>query len=146
MSSESESLREHIPAGKKSDLEIFVETQVKATESKEKVSNAISNLFKGGELRIETDRAQFVSHNLNSLQFLKDQFRDRRIRSAARRLLLTNRAEEDSDRTLLLLNKQAATVPIAALCDDPKESPLGPIIMRIRSPKLMEVIDWLTGG
>jgi predicted RNA binding protein with dsRBD fold (UPF0201 family) len=127
------------------DLEIFVETQVKLSESREKVSKAISHLFKDGELRVENDRVQFLSKNIESLRFIKDQFRDRRIRSAARRLLLTNQ-EQGSDRTFLLLNKQAATVSIAALCDDPRESPLGPIILRIQSQRLQEIIDWLTAG
>ena len=126
------------------EIEVFVETQVKLSESKDKVSSAISNLFEDGEMRVESDRIQFLSNKIESLRFLRDQFRDRRVRSAARRLLLTN--QKDSDSTFLLLNKQAATVSIAAICDDPKESPLGPIVLRIRSSRLPSVIDWLTAG
>jgi predicted RNA binding protein with dsRBD fold (UPF0201 family) len=126
------------------EIEVFVETQVKLSESKDKVSSAISNLFKDGEMRVESDRIQFLSNKIESLRFLRDQFRDRRVRSAARRLLLSN--QKDSDSTFLLLNKQAATVSIAAICDDPKESPLGPIVLRIRSSRLRSVIDWLTAG
>ncbi len=48
--------------------------------------------------------------------------------------------------TVLLFNKQAATVGIAALCDDSSESPLGPIVLTIRSQRVEEVIDWLTKG
>jgi predicted RNA binding protein with dsRBD fold (UPF0201 family) len=86
-----------------------------------------------------------VSNDLKTLQHLKDQFRDRRVRSSARRLLLTNQ-EEGSLQTYLLLNKQAATVGIGALCDDPRESALGPIVLRIRSNELEKVIDWITAG
>ena len=126
-------------------LDIVAETQVKPSESKEKVANAISNLFKEkGELRVEDQIVRFVSSDLESLRFLKDQFRDRQVRAAARRLLLVN--NQDSNQTFLLLNKQAATVSIAALCDDPKESALGPIILRIRSPNIDQIIDWLTEG
>jgi predicted RNA binding protein with dsRBD fold (UPF0201 family) len=129
-----------------SQVDIFAEAQVKNSESKEKVAEAVSNLFsKNGELRIESDRIQFVSQDIESLRFLKDQFRDRRVRSAARRLLLSNRGK-GSDETTLLLNKQAATVSIAALCDDPGESPLGPIVLRIRSKDLDAVVNWLTEG
>ncbi len=127
-------------------FDLVVEAQVKFTESKEKVAAAVSNLFRGnGELRVEDDLVQFVSTKLSSLQFLKGQFRDRRVRAAARKLLLSNRAE-GSDSTHLLLNKQAATVSIAALCDDPRESALGPITVRIRSNQLDDVIDWVTEG
>jgi predicted RNA binding protein with dsRBD fold (UPF0201 family) len=58
---------------------------------------------------------------------------------------LSNRGK-GSDETTLLLNKQAATVSIAALCDDPGESPLGPIVLRIRSKDLDAVVNWLTEG
>ena len=127
------------------DIDIVAETQIKNTESREKVASALSNLFKDyGDLRMEEHRVQFVSNNLESLRFIKDQFRDRRVRGAARRLLLLNKG--DSDSTYLLFNKQAATVSIAALCDDPRESALGPIVLRIRSPRLQEVIDWITAG
>jgi predicted RNA binding protein with dsRBD fold (UPF0201 family) len=128
------------------DLDITAEAQTKHTESKEKVARAISKLFpEGGELRFEEDRIVFTSTELASLQHLKDQFRDRRVRSAARRLLLSNQ-EEASLQTHLLLNKQAATAGIGSLCDDPSESALGPIVLRIRSEQLPPVIDWITYG
>ena len=127
------------------DIDIIAETQIKNTESGEKVASALSNIFKDhGELRVEQNRVQFVSNNLESLRFIKDQFRDRQVRGAARRLLLLNKG--DSESTYLLFNKQAATVSIAALCDDPRESALGPIVLRIRSPRLQEVIEWITAG
>ncbi len=125
---------------------MVAEAQVKWTESRDKVVSAISSVFPSdGELRVDDDRVQFVSESIGSLEFLKNQLRDRRIRSAARRLLITNRKEGgDSNSTFFLLNKQAATVGIAALCDDPRESALGPISVRIRSNNLDFVIDWLT--
>jgi predicted RNA binding protein with dsRBD fold (UPF0201 family) len=126
-------------------IDIVVEAQVKKSESKDKVAGAISKLFpSGGELKYEADRVLFISSKESSLQFLRDQLRDRRIRAAARRLLLSN--TEGSFQTMLLLNKQAATVGIAALCDDPDESPLGPIVLQIRSHDLSRVIGWLTKG
>lgn len=131
------------------DIEISAEAQVKRTESRDKVSDAILKLFPGGHgelITTEQDRVMFVSSNMRALQYLKDQFRDRRVRAAARRLLLSNQGEENGLTTFLLLNKQAATVAIGALCDDPKESPLGPIVLRMRSEKLQSVIDWMTKG
>jgi predicted RNA binding protein with dsRBD fold (UPF0201 family) len=128
------------------DIDIIAEVQVKRTESKEKIASALTSLFgSNGQLRVEDDRVMFLSTERNSLQLLKDQFRDRRVRAVARRLLLSS-MEGGGLQTVLLLNKQAATVGIAALCDDPSESPLGPIVLRIRSKKLQEVVDWLTMG
>jgi predicted RNA binding protein with dsRBD fold (UPF0201 family) len=127
-------------------IDIVAEAQVKHSESREKVAKALSNLFgSSGEIRFEEDRVMFVSSDRSSLRILKDQFRDRHVRAAARRLLLTN-YDEGALQTVLLLNKQAATVGIAALCDDPSESPLGPIVLRIRSANLRELIDWLSKG
>jgi predicted RNA binding protein with dsRBD fold (UPF0201 family) len=137
---------DHIAESLSKDIDIVAEAQIKNTESKEKVASAVSNLFRDhGELRVEEKKVQFVSNNLESLRFIKDQFRDRQVRAAARRLLISNK-EEDFDSTYLLFNKQAATVQIAALCDDPRESALGPIFLRIRSSRIDEVIDWITAG
>lgn len=128
------------------EIDIVAEAQVKHTESKTKVAKAVSNLFPSkGELRMEEDRVTFVSTDRESLRFLKDHFRDRRIRSAARRLLLSN-TDEGSLQTQILLNKQAAFAGIAALCDDPSESPLGPIVLRIKSNRLQNLIEWMTFG
>ena len=128
------------------EIDIVAEAQVKKTESKDKVAEAVSKLFPGpGELRVEENKVQFVSDDIESLRFLRDQFRDRRVRAAARRVLLTGMKGE-SKQTFLLLNKQAATVGIAALCDDPRESQLGPISLRIRSENLERAIDWITSG
>ena len=127
-------------------MDIVAEAQVKHTESKTKVEKAVSNLFPGkGELRVEEDSVTFVSTDRESLRFLKDHFRDRRIRSAARRLLISN-ADEGSLQTQILLNKQAAIAGIAALCDDPSESPLGPIVLRIKSNRLKDLIEWIAFG
>ncbi|MHB8567390.1 MAG: hypothetical protein ACYC7D_01320 [Nitrososphaerales archaeon] len=121
-------------------LKIFAEAEVKNTESKQKVANAISKILTQGNLQIEDNRVTFSSDNIESLKFMKDQFRDRRVRSAARRLLLKNSSEIQ---TQILLNKQAATVGIAALCDDPRESALGPIVLQLRARNILEVIEWL---
>ncbi len=128
------------------EVEIVAEAEIKKTESKDKVANAVRNLFGGkGELRVEDDRVMLVSSDLETLRYLKDQFRDRRVRATARRLLFKNQ-EQGSLQTYFMLNKQAATVGIGALCDDPRESALGPIVARIRSNELQQVIDWLTFG
>ncbi len=128
------------------EIDIVAEAEVKHSESQAKVANALTNLFgKYSELHLEDGRVVLTSSNRETLQLLKDQFRDRRIRAAARRLLLSS-VQDGGMQAVILFNKQAATVGIAALCDDPSESPLGPIVLRIRSQNLAALIDWLTKG
>jgi predicted RNA binding protein with dsRBD fold (UPF0201 family) len=85
--------------------------------------------------------AKLVTDRANTLIRIRDQLRDRHVRSAARRRLLLNR--EDNS-TSLMLNRQAATTGVLAICGSPEESSLGPIYLTIESEKLDAVIDWLT--
>ncbi len=126
------------------EVDIFAEAPLRHTESPAKVRDALTKILgPQGSVTVESDRITYSSNDVESLRFIKDQFRDRRVRAAARRILLANSTEIE---TRLLLNKQAATVGIAALCDDPSESALGPIILRIRSSNLKKIIEWLTYG
>ena len=82
-----------------------------------------------------------VTEDPAALSSIRDQLRDRHVRSAARRQLLLNLKGTS---TSLMLNRQAATAGLVALCGTPEESPLGPIYLRIESGELDAVIDWLT--
>ncbi len=82
-----------------------------------------------------------VAEGAASLDRIHDQFRDRHVRGAARRLLLWT-AKGDS--TSVMLNRQAAIAGAVVLCSTPDESPLGPIHLKISSNKINAVIDWLT--
>ncbi|TMQ00370.1 MAG: hypothetical protein E6K99_02630 [Thaumarchaeota archaeon] len=64
-----------------------------------------------------------------------------KVRSAARRLFLT-RSEGGS--VSIMLNRQAATEGIVALCNREDESPLGPIYLKLESDHLGTLMDWLT--
>jgi len=41
------------------------------------------------------------------------------------------------------LNKQAALANTIVLCDEPEESPLGPIKIILTSKGIEQIIDWL---
>jgi len=84
---------------------------------------------------------KLVSEEASSLTVLRNQLRDRHVRGAARKLLLS---ELKGDSTSLMLNRQAATVGVVALCSSEDQSPLGPIYATIRSKQIAAVIDWLT--
>lgn len=83
---------------------------------------------------------KMVSEEASSLNVMREQLRDRHIRSAARRLLLS---ALKGDSTSLMLNRQAATVGVVALCSSADQSPLGPIYVTIRSKQIEALIDWL---
>ena len=125
------------------DAEVVFRARVLPSEDPAQVAKALA--FLSGSATLETRegtrtvKASF--EGTNSLNFLRDQLRDRRIRPAARRLLL--RSSEDGEATLLL-NRQAAAVSVVALCGAPGESPLGPVFLVLKSTKLQELIDWLT--
>jgi len=78
---------------------------------------------------------------LNCLRKIHDQLRDRHVRAAANRLLLRMR---DGRRVTVLLNRQAATTGVVALCTSATESPLGPLVLEIESDTPERVVDWLT--
>jgi len=75
------------------------------------------------------------------LQRLHDQLRDRHVRDAARRLMLRLL---EGDTLRLMLNRQAASAGVLALCTSATESPLGPLTLLVRSEEPQKLIDWLT--
>jgi predicted RNA binding protein with dsRBD fold (UPF0201 family) len=123
---------------------VTLEATVSPSEDREKVLAAVGNVTGGapGESSEAGESVKISFDEIRCLDRLKDQLRDRRVRSATRRLLLASRS---GDTVTLMLNRQAASVGIIAVCGGPDESPLGPIYLTIRSPKIIEVIDWLTG-
>lgn len=124
-------------------MKVTLEAAVAPSEDPKKVLNAMRSIFV--ENAVLTDQSsrmiKLVSEESNSLNILRDQLRDRHIRSAARRLLLS---ELKGDSTSLMLNRQAATVGVVVLCSSADQSPLGPIYATIRSKQIEAVIDWLT--
>ncbi len=84
---------------------------------------------------------RLVSEETGCLDTLRDQLRDRHIRGAARKLLLS---ELKGGSTSLMLNRQAAAAGVVALCSSADQSPLGPIYATMDSRQIAAVIDWLT--
>jgi len=88
-----------------------------------------------------TDAVVLRSKDGRCLQKVRDQLRDRHVRDAANRLLLRMR---DGPRVTMLLNRQAATAGVVALCTSATESPLGPLVLVVESESPEAVIAWLT--
>jgi predicted RNA binding protein with dsRBD fold (UPF0201 family) len=122
---------------------VTVEAEVSPSEDPDKVVAAVRNVVSGDEgvLRVWERRVKLTSEGLGSLKHLRDQLRDRHVRSAARRRLVVSRKAHEAT---LMMNRQAAVVGALVVCGSAEESPLGPIYVNIRSRRLDEVLDWLT--
>jgi predicted RNA binding protein with dsRBD fold (UPF0201 family) len=119
-----------------------MEATVSPSEDIEKVVEAVRNVAGGapGDIEEIGEKVRVWYADIKSLGHLRDQLRDRHVRSAARRLLV--RAKH-GNKTVLMLNRQAASAGVLAVCGAPEESPLGPIYITIDSTELDKVIDWL---
>jgi predicted RNA binding protein with dsRBD fold (UPF0201 family) len=122
---------------------VHIEAELAPSEDPDKVLGALARVL--GDvphaLRRERESIALESSDPGNLDRLRDQLRDRRVRGAARKRLLAGRS---GNTTTIMLNRQAATVGVIALCDSEEESSLGPIFLTIVSEQLDRVIEWLT--
>jgi uncharacterized protein len=122
---------------------LVLDASLSASEDPEKVAAALLSIIgKGnsGELSLGS-KAELVTDDPAALVYIRDQLRDRHIRSAARRQMLLNLR---GGSTSIMLNRQAAAIGVIALCGSPEESPLGPIYLKLQSENIDRVVDYLT--
>ena len=122
---------------------VKLEATVSPSEDPKKVAGALGNILglDPGDVSAGPHSAMLVTSEWKALVHIRDQLRDRRVRSAARRKMILNRS---GDSTSLMLNRQAAAAGVVALCGSPEESPLGPVYLTLSSDRLDAAIDWLT--
>lgn len=111
-----------------------------ASEDAAAVRRALEAVLEGGEVRVGESRAESTSSSPASLARLRETVRSRGSGAAWRRRLRLNC---DGRSTWVYLNKQAAAAGSLALCAEADESPLGPITLRIDSPDVGAIVDWL---
>ena len=111
------------------------------SESPDKLKDAISNVLHFVNFENSDDTITASSKKIESLTRIYETIHSRNAQKNYRRQLLVN---SDENSTWLYLNKQAAFVNVVALCNEPTESPLGPIKIIIKSSKIQEIIEWLT--
>jgi predicted RNA binding protein with dsRBD fold (UPF0201 family) len=121
---------------------LALEATVSPSEDPEKVLQAVKNIV--GEAQFNTNAGphsvRLVTEDPRALVHIRDQLRDRHVRSAARRQML----QKSSGRsTNLMLNRQAAAAGVIALCGSPEESPLGPIYLILESENIGAAVDYL---
>ena len=124
-------------------MHVTLEATVSPSEDPVKVAGAVANVAGAdpGSVSVRAGGVRLVRDDQEALVLLRNQLRDRHVRSVARRQLLLNGTGKT---TSMMLNRQAAAAGVMAVCGSPGESPLGPIHLTISSPKLEEVVDWLT--
>jgi len=126
---------------------IRIESEIRPTESENKVHKAISNLF---DVDFCSKRVLELP-NLFRLYVIEcddvkvlERFRQalwrQRILDTARSHMMKKMA---GNVVQIKLNKQAAYVGVVSFVDSDSESPLGPINVVISSNKIEELIDWL---
>jgi len=123
-------------------VKLTLRASISPSEDPAKVAKALESIAGEGlyEVRLGQE-AKLITEDPKVLGRLRDQFRDRHVRSAARRQMLLNL---EGDSTSIMLNRQAAAAGAIALCGTPEESPLGPVYLRIQADKIGAAIDRLT--
>ncbi len=118
---------------------------MRPTEDPEKVMTSINRMF--GDLKLEVreegDREFLVgsSEGIESLEKFHDLLRRELILAAARRIMFKGLEEKT---ITFYLNKQVAFAGHISFSQAERESPLGPIEVKIHSENPRELIDWLT--
>ena len=122
------------------DCNVSAFCMINVSEDVNKVRTAVSNVLTDMDEKITGDSLVANSSNYESLTKIYETMRSRRSKSAYRRHLMRNMA---NDSTWFYLNKQAAFANVIALCDEADESPLGPIKVVLHSKNIEDVVDWL---
>lgn len=113
---------------------------VNLSENPEKVKQAISNIFPFSEIKNENFSIKAQSKELRSLEKIYEAITLSQSQKSYTRNLENNL---EGNTTWFFLNKQAAFVEKIAICDEPEESPLGPIKVTLTSSNIDGIIDWI---
>lgn len=122
---------------------VVAECEVRPSEDPRAVAAALSKILPGAPVRVEGGRAEASADGLGCLSRVAETIRSRSSGAAYLRCMLRNMGSAE---TWFYLNKQAATAGRIALCAEADESPLGPVRVVLRSPRIEDAIDWIVPG
>lgn len=120
---------------------IVVKTNIQPSEDPIKVIKAVKNIIDADVELKDNNEVIALADDRKALRIIYEQSRTREILGVLEKKLIDNLS---NDRTWFYLNKQAAYAGVVVICDDPNESPLGPIKVEIISENINEIIKWLT--
>jgi predicted RNA binding protein with dsRBD fold (UPF0201 family) len=115
-----------------------VETEVRPTESREKVETAVRKIFPTVTLDLVGNSLMGESVGAEAISRFRQLLRQQGILDAARSVMFANKSDNS---TKLLLNKQVAFVGRVSFTDG--ESPLGPIVVTLEAQDVGILIDYL---
>ena len=125
---------------------MVAETPVNPTEDRDRVKEALTNLFTGQvEFEGQLDDygfAKLVGEGREALDRFRMILQRDRIRAAGRAQLIRG---NEGNRIVVFLNKQVAHAGHISFSAPEGESPLGPIRLMIESNDAPGLIEWLTG-
>jgi Uncharacterized protein conserved in archaea len=121
-------------------VKLYISARVNPSEDPEKVKKAIINLTDPkDEIKVEMMQDIIkVEAGEYTLKKLLQAIKDKDMTYLLLRLLNENKK---GDKFFLMLNKQAAFVSRVVMCDDPQESPLGPITIEFDNESIKYVIN-----
>ena len=123
------------------NCKIEIVCPVTLSEDSDKVIQAVSNIFPYSTINNENFSIKAQSNELRSLEKIYESIVFTRSQKSYTRNLENNL---DGNTTWFLLNKQAAFVDQAVICDEAEESPLGPIKVILNSSNIDGIIDWIS--
>ncbi|MHA1990535.1 MAG: RNA-binding domain-containing protein [Candidatus Hodarchaeales archaeon] len=138
--------RENFPPNlNKIQVTVLVETEIRPTEDIDSVLESLNNLFPEIEFTMQEERYFGRSNTLSSINYFSRRLLEQEILDAARRVILKriNKSTEINDEKSFvefMVNKQTAKVKKIVFCEK-EEAPLGPIIVKIISSDLTNIID-----
>ena len=116
---------------------------INPSEDPAKVEKAIANIFPYSIIKYENFTMLAQSKELRSFEKIYETIHTNQSQKTYSRNLENNL---ENDTTWFFLNKQAAFVEKVAICDEPEESPLGPIKVTLASSNIDGIIDWIVFG
>ena len=125
------------------NCKIEMSCPVYPSEDPSKVEKAIANIFPYSIIKYENFTMLAQSKELRSFEKIYETIHTNQSQKTYSRNLENNL---ENDTTWFFLNKQAAFVEKVAICDEPEESPLGPIKVTLTSSNIDRIIDWIVFG
>lgn len=113
---------------------------VNPSEDPAKICTTIANIFPYSVIKTNDLLVIATSQELRSFEMIYEAIYNHQSQRTYDRHLQNNL---NGNTTWFLLNKQAAFVKRVVICDESRESPLGPITVTLTSPNIDGIIDWL---
>ncbi len=118
-----------------------ISSDVHPTEDSARVERAVLNIFPEAKIEMKNGCLRASVDSLEGFEKLRMLIRSRRIRAAARALLMKGVKD---DTVVFYLNKQAAYVGKVSFFEEGETVALGPIKVVVKADDPKKFVEWLT--